>query len=141
MGLELGSPWLVLAETEAPGAAPSIIFRDNFTGAGFRRVIKARKHEPASFAAVMDARGRLAQNMDGSLYDPIEQTKGRHSGTDADRAYRAQLTATALFKVMDGVPEDAAFRPQPSPMTVFMRSFVWAAGILVLLLVLLDIAK
>lgn len=96
MGLELGPPWLVIALPSGDGSF-QVIYRDNFTGAALRRAISVRKGEPSSFAAVMDKYGNFATLGDGSRFDPLEGTKGRHGGTDADRAYKAYLIAQKAF--------------------------------------------
>ncbi|RFC63250.1 MULTISPECIES: hypothetical protein [Mesorhizobium] len=95
MGLELGPPWLVLLE-DADGET-IVVFRDNFTGASMPRAISIRKNEPGSYAAVMDRHGNFARHSDGSLYDPIEETKGRNGGTFADRGHRALIVAGNLL--------------------------------------------
>lgn len=108
MGLELGPPWLVLAKSDPNSDGANILNRGNFTGAAMLRLISARRAEPGSFVAVMAADGRFALHPDGSLYDLVEETKGRGGGTAAERGHRALLTAEALFRQMDGMSwEDA----------------------------------
>lgn len=97
MGLELGPPWLVIALPDGSDIH-EVIYKDNFTGAGLRRAISVRKNEFGSYAAVMDQFGYFAKSADGCLFDPIEDTKGRHFGTHADRAYNAYLIAQSAFK-------------------------------------------
>jgi hypothetical protein len=109
---------LVVAEGDPPENI--VLLRDNFTGAALRRLISARKNEPNSFAAVMDRSGRFAHHSDGHIYDPIEETKGRKGGTDADRGYRAYCEARALFREMNGYSYEDARKP---PKTVAEQMF------------------
>ncbi len=121
MGLELGPPWLVLVVEEGDPPENVVLLKDNFTGAALRRLISARKNEPNSFAAVMDRSGRFAHHADGQIYDPIEETKGRYSGTDADRGHRAYCEARALFREMNGLSHEEARKP---PKTFAEQTFL-----------------
>lgn len=135
MGLELGPPWLVLARNGEAGGAV-ILLRDNFTGAAMQRITSARRHELNSFAAVMGKDGRFALHPNGRIYDPLEETKGKHSGTPAERGYRASITSQALFRQMDGKSWEEAIKPPPRPLKQAWRGILWALlgfGVLFLL--------
>jgi hypothetical protein len=95
MGLEMGPPWLVAVVSG--GDRYEVIFRDNFTGAGFERVRKVVKDEPGAISAVLGKGGKLAKHQDGSLFQPIEEMKGRNSGTPADQGHSAYLMACELL--------------------------------------------
>ncbi|WP_139257752.1 hypothetical protein [Natronohydrobacter thiooxidans] len=131
--MNLGPPWLVLARIDETGEVV-ILRRDNFTGAGMRRVISARRQEPGSFAAVMARDGRFAVYPDGRVYDPLDETRGRQNGTMSDRGHRALLTAEALFRQMAGMSWEEASRPR-DPFLQAAKILLWAVlGFLVLVL-------
>lgn len=137
MGLELGPPWLVLVTNEG-GVGHEILVRDNFTGAAMKRVASARRSEPGSVAAVMDRDGRLARHPGGALYDPIEETKGRNGGTDAERGHIALLTAQGLFKMMDGATRHEAYQTPPSVLDRFGKAFLMTLFVTVALVALAN---
>lgn len=111
MGLELGSPWLVLAKVDnAFSTEATVLCRDNFTGAGLKRIIDAQKHEPNSYFAVMDKYGRFALNGDGTVFDPVATTVGRYGGTMAERGHAALKLSEAIFREMPR-PENIKQRP------------------------------
>lgn len=135
MGLELGPPWLVLAKNGDAGEA-EILLRDNFTGAAVKRLTSARRQETGSFAAVMAKDGQFAVHRDGRVYDPLDETRGRHGGTPAERGHRALLTAEALFREMGGMSWEEASKPPPKPFQQAGRILLWATmglGVLILL--------
>jgi hypothetical protein len=95
MGLELGPPWLVAVIKDY--GSGEVIYKDNFTGAGFERVRRVVKDEKGSFSAVLGKAGSLAHHPDGRCFDPINEMKGRNFGTPAERGHRAYLIACGLL--------------------------------------------
>ena len=63
-----------------------VLYRDNFTGAGFRRVLTAERQE-GGCVVVLFADGTIAQDPIGTAWNPVEFATGRNFGTDSDRAY------------------------------------------------------
>jgi hypothetical protein len=98
LGLELGPPWLVIVIRDPGSGYAEVIYRDNFTGASLRRAVGVRKNESGSFAAVIDHSGNFARHSDGRIFDPIEETKGRYSGTHAERGHYALLLSQKLLR-------------------------------------------
>jgi hypothetical protein len=95
MGLEFGSPWLVAVVNE--GTDLRLLHKDNFTGAGFERVRRAVREVPGAFAAALGKDESLATHPDGTLFDPIAETKGRSFGTSSEKGHRAYLIACELL--------------------------------------------
>lgn len=139
MGLELGPPWLVLVVKEGNPAENVVLLRDNFTGAALRRLISARKNEPNSFAAVMDRSGRFAMHTNGTIYDPIEETKGRKGGTDAGRGYRAYCEARVLFREMNGLSHEDARKPPKTFAEQMFLSMACVVGFWILFLFMVKV--
>ncbi len=112
MSLQLGPPWLVLVVSSEDGE--TVILRDNFTGAGFQRIQRARRREPGSYIAAMDKHNRFALNEDGSVFDPIAQTVGRYDGTLSTRGHNAYHLAKERFENMPRVPLGEKIKNSPS---------------------------
>lgn len=95
MGLELGPPWLVALIDD--GRTVEVIYRDNFTGAGFERVRTVVRDEVGAVSAVLGKNGALGRHADGSLFQPLVEMRGRNFGTPSERGHRAYLIACDLL--------------------------------------------
>ena len=95
MGLEIGPPWLVALIED--GGTLEVIYRDNFTGAGFERVRTVVRDETGAISAVLGRDESFGRHPDGTLFQPLIEMRGRNVGTPSERGHRAYLIACDLL--------------------------------------------
>lgn len=134
MGLELGPPWLVVIFVANDSF--EVLYKDNFTGAGFDRVKRVLRDELGSVSAVLGKNGGIALREDGEIFQPIAEMKGRNFGTSAERGHRAYLVGCRLLG-----ESRLPFASADSTNDWFRKLLLWPFIILVVLALLGALAK